>query len=116
MAKSHPNAEAVTLSACVIVAQFVMMIVAWGVGRAMAHGIGRKPIFLLAFMILPIRGLLFAWLDAPSAIIAIQVLDGIAAGIFGVIALSSLPISRRARDVSTFCKVWLHWRSVLAAG
>ncbi|WP_332362460.1 MULTISPECIES: MFS transporter [Asaia] len=87
MAKSHPGAEAVTLSACVIVAQFVMMLVAWGVGRAMAHGIGRKPIFLLAFAILPIRGLLFSWFDAPYAIVAIQILDGIAAGIFGVIAI-----------------------------
>ncbi|NIE81324.1 MULTISPECIES: MFS transporter [Asaia] len=87
MAKSHPGSETVTLSACVIVAQFVMMLVAWGVGRAMARGIGRKPIFLLAFAILPIRGLLFTWFDAPEAIIAIQVLDGIAAGIFGVIAI-----------------------------
>lgn len=87
MAKSHPGAETVTLSACVIVAQFVMMLVAWGVGRAMARGIGRKPIFLLAYAILPIRGLLFAWFDAPSAIIAIQVLDGMAAGIFGIIAI-----------------------------
>lgn len=87
MAQSHPGAEAVTLSACVIVAQFVMMIVAWGVGRAMAHGVGRKPIFLIAFAILPIRGLLFAWFHAPYAIVAIQILDGIAAGIFGVIAI-----------------------------
>ncbi|MDR6181436.1 MFS transporter [Asaia bogorensis] len=87
MAKSHPGSETVTLSACVIVAQFVMMLVAWGVGRAMARGIGRKPIFLLAYAILPIRGLLFTWFDAPGAIIAIQVLDGIAAGIFGVIAI-----------------------------
>ncbi|WP_336760970.1 MFS transporter [Asaia sp. VD9] len=87
MAKSHPGSETVTLSACVIVAQFVMMLVAWAVGRAMAGGIGRKPIFLLAYAILPIRGLLFSWFDAPTAIIAIQVLDGIAAGIFGVIAI-----------------------------
>lgn len=87
MAKSHPGSETVTLSACVIVAQFVMMLVAWGVGRAIARGIGRKPIFLLAYAVLPIRGLLFTWFDAPGAIIAIQVLDGIAAGIFGVIAI-----------------------------
>ncbi|GAB6854948.1 MFS transporter [Asaia astilbis] len=87
MAKSHPGAEAITLSVCVIVAQFVMMIVAWGVGRMMAHGVGRKPIFLLAYAILPLRGLLFAWFTAPSAIVAIQILDGIAAGIFGVIAI-----------------------------
>jgi predicted MFS family arabinose efflux permease len=36
---------------------------------------------------LPIRGILFALTDGPIAIVAIQLLDGVAAGIFGVISV-----------------------------
>ncbi|WP_186807780.1 MFS transporter [Swaminathania salitolerans] len=87
MALSHPGKGTVTLSACVIVAQFTMMLVAWAVGLAMRQGVGNKAIFMIAFAILPVRGILFSWVEAPLAIVAIQILDGIAAGIFGVIAI-----------------------------
>src|SRR5271165_2841704 len=35
----------------------------------------------------PIRGLLFAFTSNPYGVVAIQLLDGVAAGIFGVIAI-----------------------------
>jgi predicted MFS family arabinose efflux permease len=87
LAQAHPGTDAITLSACIIVAQLVMGGVAWGVGRATASGYGRKTIFLVAFGTLPIRGLLFSFTANPFGVIAIQVLDGIAAGIFGVISV-----------------------------
>jgi MFS family permease len=87
MARRHPGEDTIALSACIIVAQFVMMGVAWLVGRASARGFGRKPIFLVAYATLPVRGLLFSFTSSPYGVVAIQVLDGVAAGIFGVISV-----------------------------
>jgi len=87
LAISHPGTDTIALSACIIAAQLVMVGVAWGVGRAVARGIGRKPIFLLALAILPVRGVLFSFTSSPYAVVAIQLLDGVAAGIFGVVSV-----------------------------
>ena len=87
LAQKHPGTDTVSLSACIIAAQLVMVGVAWAVGRAMARGFGRKPIFLIAFAVLPVRGVLFSIVDFPVGVVAIQLLDGVAAGIFGVIAI-----------------------------
>jgi hypothetical protein len=59
-----------------------MIVVAATVGWAMRRGIGRKTIFLVAFVTLPIRGFLFTLTDNPLGVVAIQLLDGVAAGIF----------------------------------
>jgi len=87
LAQSHPGADAISLSACIIAAQLVMIGVAWAVGRAMKAGYGRKTIFLVALAVLPIRGVLFSFVDFPVGVVAIQLLDGVAAGIFGVISI-----------------------------
>jgi MFS family permease len=42
---------------------------------------------VIAFILLPIRALLFAFIDAPLVLTAIQLLDGIGAGIFGVVSI-----------------------------
>src|ERR1700756_129799 len=87
LAKTHPGADIIALSACIITAQLVMVGVAAAVGWAMRRGVGRKTIFLVAFVTLPIRGLLFTLTDSPLGVVAIQLLDGVAAGIFGVISI-----------------------------
>jgi predicted MFS family arabinose efflux permease len=87
LAQAHPGSDTIALSACIIAAQLVMVGVAWGVGRAMTAGIGRKPIFLIALTILPVRGILFSFTANPYGVVMIQLLDGVAAGIFGVIAI-----------------------------
>jgi predicted MFS family arabinose efflux permease len=87
LARAHPSEATIALSACIIVAQLVMVGVAWAVGRAFARGWGRKPIFLLAYAILPIRGVLFSFTTTPLGVVAIQILDGVAAGIFGVVSV-----------------------------
>jgi MFS family permease len=87
LAQTHPGSDTVALSACIVAAQFVMIGVAWAVGRAMAKGVGRKTIFLVALAILPVRGVLFSFTANPIGVVAIQLLDGVAAGIFGVIAV-----------------------------
>jgi hypothetical protein len=87
LAQTHPGTDTIALSACIIAAQLVMVAIAWAVGKAMAAGYGRKTIFLVALAVLPVRGLLFSFTANPFGVIAIQLLDGVAAGIFGVIAI-----------------------------
>jgi MFS family permease len=87
LAQTHPGADTIALSACIIAAQLVMVGVAWAVGRASARGVGRKTIFLIALAVLPVRGILFSFTSSPVGVIAIQLLDGVAAGIFGVISV-----------------------------
>ncbi len=87
LAQTHPGQDAIALSACIIAAQLVMVGVAWTVGRALAIGVGRKTIFLVALAVLPVRGVLFTLTASPYGIVGIQLLDGVAAGIFGVIAI-----------------------------
>jgi len=86
LAQAHPGSDTIALSACIIAAQLIMVGAAWAVGKAMAAGVGRKPIFLIALAILPVRGVLFSFTANPYGVVAIQLLDGVAAGIFGVIS------------------------------
>jgi MFS family permease len=87
LAQKHPGSDTIALSACIIAAQLVMVCVAWVVGRASARGVGRKTIFMVALAVLPVRGALFSFTTSPDGVVAIQLLDGVAAGIFGVISV-----------------------------
>jgi MFS family permease len=87
LAKTHPRADIIALSAYIITAQLVMVGVAATVGWVIRKGVGRKMIFLVAFVTLPIRGFLFTLTDSPLGVVGIQLLDGVAAGIFGVISI-----------------------------
>lgn len=73
------------LSGAIIVAQGVMVFVAKYAGRASENG--RKKVLLVAFLLLPVRALLFAFVDSPLALTAIQLLDGIGAGLLGVVTI-----------------------------
>jgi predicted MFS family arabinose efflux permease len=72
------------MAACIITAQLIMVPMAMLVGRR-ADAWGRKPLFLLGFAALPIRGLLYTLWDDPYYLVSIQILDGIGAGIFGAL-------------------------------
>ncbi|MDR6179989.1 MFS family permease [Pseudomonas sp. SORGH_AS 211] len=61
-----------------------MVPVAILVGRK-ADVFGRKPIFLFAFAVLAIRGVLYTFSDSPYYLVAVQLLDGIGAGIYGAL-------------------------------
>lgn len=71
-------------SACIVAAQLVMVPAAWLVGARADHW-GRKPLLLAGFAILPVRGLLYTFSDDPYWLVAIQMLDGIGAGLFGAL-------------------------------
>jgi len=74
------------MSACIIAAQLVMVPVALATSR-LAESWGRRPTFLVGFAVLPIRGLLYTLTADPRWLVAIQLLDGIGAGIFGVVGI-----------------------------
>ena len=71
-------------SACIVAAQLVMVPAALLVG-AKADLWGRKPLLLIGFLILPLRGALYTLSDDPYWLVAVQLLDGIGAGIFGAL-------------------------------
>jgi MFS family permease len=75
---------AVWMAACIVLAQLVMIPASLLVGHR-ADRWGRKLLFLIGFGALPVRGLLFALVGAPGGLLAIQVLDGVGAGIFGAL-------------------------------
>ncbi len=74
------------MSACIVAAQIVMVPVALVASR-LAESWGRRPTFLVGFAVLPIRGLLYTMTDDPRLLVAVQLLDGIGAGIFGVVGV-----------------------------
>jgi hypothetical protein len=62
----------------------------------------------VAFVTLPIRGFLFTLTDSPFGVVAIQLLDSVAAGIFGVISIIIAADLMRVRDASILLKAL--WR------
>ncbi|GLS45240.1 MFS transporter [Methylobacterium brachythecii] len=71
------------VAACIMVPQAVLALTAPLAGR-LAQVWGRKPLLLIGFAALPIRGLLFAYVDNPYWLVAIQVFDGVSASVLGV--------------------------------
>jgi predicted MFS family arabinose efflux permease len=71
-------------SACIVAAQLVMVPMALLAG-AKADVWGRKPLLLAGFLILPLRGLLYTFSDDPYWLVAVQLLDGVGAGLFGAL-------------------------------
>jgi predicted MFS family arabinose efflux permease len=85
LADGKATGASLYMSACIIVAQLVMIPVSTWAGR-LSHT-GRKQIFLIGFAILPIRGLLYTISNNPFFLVSVQILDGVGAGIFGVLSV-----------------------------
>lgn len=73
----------ILIAACIMAPQVVLALIAPAVGRA-AQTYGRRPLLILGFAALPLRGLLFAFTDEPELLVVIQILDGISAAVIGV--------------------------------
>lgn len=80
------DAASLYMSACIVIAQLMMIPVAWWAGRR-AQRWGRRPVFMLGLLALPLRGLLYGVSNDPLWLLLVQALDGIGAGIFGVLWL-----------------------------
>ena len=73
----------VLIAACIIVPQAIVALTSPSVGR-FAQKWGRRPLLLLGFAALAIRGVLFATVTDPYLLVAVQVFDGITAAVFAV--------------------------------
>ncbi|MGA3019476.1 MAG: MFS transporter [Bryobacteraceae bacterium] len=74
------------MSACVVTTQLVITLLASWVARK-AGTWGRKPLLLIAFGVLPVRAVLYTFTHRTGTLVAIQILDGVGAGIFGVVSV-----------------------------
>jgi MFS family permease len=71
------------IAACIVVPQIVVAATSpWFGNRAEIWG--RRPLLLIGFAALPIRGLLFALVSNPLLLVAVQLLDGVTAAVFAV--------------------------------
>ena len=73
----------VLIAACIIVPQAIVALTSPSVGRK-AQQWGRRPLLLLGFAALAIRGVLFATVSDPYLLVGVQVFDGVTAAVFSV--------------------------------
>jgi MFS family permease len=73
----------VLIAFCIVVPQAIVAATSPTVGRK-AQQWGRRPLLLLGFAALAIRGLLFAVVKDPYVLVAVQVFDGVTAAVFSV--------------------------------
>jgi MFS family permease len=74
----------VLIAACIIVPQAIVALTSPSVGRK-AQAWGRRPLLLIGFAALAIRGLLFATVRDPYLLVMVQVFDGITAAVLSVL-------------------------------
>jgi MFS family permease len=99
LALQYPKEATPMLSFCMVAAQGVMLPIALLVGRN-ADRWGRRPIFLIAFAVLPIRAVLYSLTDNVYWLLGVQLLDGVGAGIFE--ALTPLVIADIMRGTGRY--------------
>ena len=73
----------VLIAACIVVPQLVVAALSPWIGRR-AQIWGRRPLLLIGFAALPIRGILFASVTNPELLVVVQLLDGVTAAVFSV--------------------------------
>jgi len=86
LSKGQGRNSMMFMSACVITTQVVITLLASWTGRK-AGSWGRKPLLLIAFAVLPFRAVLYTLTHHTNLLVGIQILDGLAAGIFGVVSV-----------------------------
>ena len=73
----------VLVAFCIVVPQAIVALLSPTVGRK-AQAWGRRPLLLIGFAALTIRGLLFATVRDPYLLVLVQVFDGLTAAVFAV--------------------------------
>jgi predicted MFS family arabinose efflux permease len=73
----------VLIAFCIVVPQAIVALMSPTVG-AKAQAWGRRPLLMIGFAALAVRGLLFAMVSDPYLLVAVQIFDGITAAVFAV--------------------------------
>ena len=97
--KRAGNEASLVIAACIVAPQAVAAAISPWVGRA-AEGWGRRPILILGFAAVPMRGMLFAVIPDPYPMIVIQLLDGLSAAAIGI--LTPLIVADITRDTGGY--------------
>jgi MFS family permease len=84
LTKEAGNFASLLIAGCIIVPQLVVAVISPTMGE-LAEQRGRRLLLLIGFCTLPVRGMLFATLDNPAALVLIQGHDGIAAACVGIL-------------------------------
>lgn len=71
------------IAACIVVPQLLVAASSPWIGRR-AQIWGRRPLLLIGFAALPVRGILFASVTNPEFLVVVQLLDGVTAAVFSV--------------------------------
>lgn len=89
------------IAACIVAPQAIVALASPLVGRQ-AELWGRRPVLVLGFLALPLRGVLLSLGVAPGWVIAVQALDGISAAALGVLMpLVAADLTRRSGGFSS---------------
>ncbi len=99
LSKGAVRTAAPFMAACIVVTQFVIMCSAAAIGR-WANKHGRKPLLMLGFGVLPVRAFLYTVVHQKAGLISVQLLDGVANAIFGVVSI--LVIADRTHGTGRF--------------
>jgi MFS family permease len=81
--KVSGDTASLIIAAAIVLPQLTVAVISPSIGR-LAERLGRRPVLILGFCIVPLRAALLAATADPLLILPIQILDGIAAACFGV--------------------------------
>jgi MFS family permease len=81
--KRAETGASLIIAACILVPQAVVALLSPWVGLN-AERFGRRPLMLLGWAALPLRGVLLAMLPNPYLVVAVQAIGGVSAAVFGV--------------------------------
>ncbi len=84
MTKRSGTHASVIIAVAIVVPQIVVALFSPLIGR-LAGLTGRRILLVVGFLALPLRALAFAGTTAPALVLALQVLDGVAGTVFGVL-------------------------------
>ena len=99
LAHGKERQSSLLLSACLMTTQAVVALASPWIGRH-AESIGRKPLLVIGFAVLPVRGVLYTLTTSAPLLVGIQVLDGVGVGVFNTV--SALVIADVTRGSGRF--------------
>jgi predicted MFS family arabinose efflux permease len=104
ISRQSSSAAAVQLPSSLLLTEFVMIPVCFFASKQAR--MGRRPLLILSYAFLVLRGVGFTFIKTPAMLVAMQILDGISAGIFGLVI---------TLVVADFCRHNNRFNSTLAA-
>ncbi|NHO31037.1 MFS transporter [Acetobacter fallax] len=94
--KDAGRSAELVIAACILGPQLLGALVSPWIGR-WAETIGRRPVMLVTFAALPVRGVLLSLTSDPWLVMPIQMLDGLSSASFGVMfPLVTADLTRRS--------------------